>query len=220
MKNKIIMSLLTIVFLALNLILIYLLVDNQNSFFISLGYLLVFFLLYRLLLFISQKLLVKFGILCYKPDNFSYYGQQKEMREKLNIEYKMQQDRVFSGTVYSIAFLILVSLVVKFLNNEGIISSILVGCLLSIPAFIFAPRTNKLTGYEDFGKTSSYGKSQAPKSRKIRATTWDFGGYKETTYRDENGNKVGEATSFDWGPVVDTTIKDKDGNKTKIEHWK
>lgn len=220
MKNKIVISISTVVLLALNLLLIYLFVDNKNSFFISLGFLFVFYLLYRFLMFLTQKALVKFKVLQYKPDNFSYYGDEKKIREELNIEYKMQQDRVFSGLLYNIIFIILVTFVVKVLNNEGIISSVIIALLLSIPSFICTPRMNKLSGFENFKDISSFEKNQTPKSRKISAFTWDFGGYKETTYRDENGNKVGEVTSIDWGPVTDTTIKDKDGNKTKIEHWK
>lgn len=220
MQNKIIISISTIVLLALNLLLMYLFVDNKNSFFISLGFLLVFYLLYRLLMFLTQKILVKLNILEYKPDDFSYYGNEKKIREELNIEYKKQQDRVFSGWLYNIIFIILVTIVVKTLNNEGIISSIIVALLLSIPSFICTPRVNKLSGFENFKDTSSFESPQTSSSKRIKATTWDFGGFKETTYRDEYGNKVGEATSFDWGPVTDTTIKDKDGNKTKIEHWK
>lgn len=219
MKNKIIISLLTIVLLALNFLLLYLF-NKQTSFFINLGILAVSFIFYRFLMFLIQKVLVNLKVLIYKPDNFNYYGNEKEMRESLNIEYKMQQDRVFSGWLYNIIFIILMTIICKTLNNEGIISSILVALLVSIPSLVLVPRMNKLSGFENFKDISSYSQSETPKSRKIRATTWDFGGYKETTYRDEYGNKVGEATSFDWGPVTDTTIKDKDGNKTKIEHWK
>lgn len=94
----------------------------------------------------------------------------------------------------------------KFLNNEGTVSSIFLAILFMVPNLpIFVP---------------AVGGNSSGSSKKIRATTWNFGGYKETTYRDEDGNKVGEATSFDWGPVTDTTIKDKNGNETKIEHWK
>lgn len=220
MKNKVIISVVTIVLLGLNFLLMYLF-NKQTSFLINLGILAVAFIFYRLFLFLIQKLLVSLKVLIYKPDNFSYYGDQKKIREEVNVEYKMQQDRVFSGWLYNIIFIILMTVICKTLNNEGIISSILVALLVSIPSLVLTPKTaNKLTGYEDFGNTSSYGKTETPKSRKIKATTWDFGGFKETTYRDENGNKVGSATSFDWGPVTDTTIKDKDGNETKVEHWK
>lgn len=219
MKNKIIISVITIVLLSLNFLLLYLF-NKQSSFFINLGILAVSFIFYRLLMFLIQKLLVSFKILIYKPDNFSYYGNEKEMREELNIEYKMQQDRVFSGWLYNIIFIILMTIICKILNNEGIISSILVALLISIPSLVLAPRMNKLSGFENFKDISSNTNSQPQRSRKISAVTWDFGGYKETTYRDEDGNKVGEATSIDWGPVTDTTIKDKDGNKTTIEHWK
>lgn len=221
MKNKIVISISTIVLLALNLLVIYLFVDNKKSFFITLGILLVSFMIYKALMFLIQKLLVKLKVLIYKPDNFDYYGDEKSMREQCNIEYKMQKDRVFSGWLYNILFIILMTFIVKTLNNEGIVSSIIVALIVSIPSLIFVPRLYMWDGHGNIDTYySSNTNSQPQRSRKIRAVTWDFGGYKETTYRDENGNKVGTATSFDWGPVTDTVIKDKDGNKTKIEHWK
>jgi len=94
----------------------------------------------------------------------------------------------------------------KFVNGGGTVSSIFLTLLFMVPNLpIFVP---------------AIGGNSNGSSKKIRATTWDYGRYRETTYKDEDGNKVGTATSFDWGPVTDTTIKDKDGNKTKIEHWK
>lgn len=90
-------------------------------------------------------------------------------------------------------------------NGDGTVSSVFLALFLMVPnIFFFVPA----------------GSGSNPTNNKISATTWNFGRYKETTFRDENGKKVGEATSFDWGPVKDTTIKDKDGNQTKIEHWK
>lgn len=116
--------------------------------------------------------------------------------------------RFFSNILYVVTLLIFIILVIHFVNNDGWISSILAGILLAIPALIVNIASNGSDG------------STATKTRKISATTWDFGRYKETTYRDDKGNKVGTATSFDWGPVQDTTYKDKDGNETKVERWK
>ncbi len=90
-------------------------------------------------------------------------------------------------------------------NGDGNITSIIFSTLFMLPNVLFF--------------VPAGGESSAS-SKKIRATTLNFGKYSETTYRDENGNKVAETKSFDWGPVRDTTIKDKDGNETKIEHWK
>ena len=90
-------------------------------------------------------------------------------------------------------------------NGDGNVSSVFLALFLMIPnLFFFVPA----------------GSGSNATNRKIKATTWNFGKYKETTFTDENGKKVGEVSSFDWGPVTDTTIKDKEGNKTKIEHWK
>lgn len=90
-------------------------------------------------------------------------------------------------------------------NGDGNVSSVFLSIFLMIPnLFFFVPA----------------GSGSNTTNKKVRATTWNFGRYKETSYRDENGKKVGEVSSFNWGPVTDTTIKDKDGNETKIEHWK
>lgn len=90
-------------------------------------------------------------------------------------------------------------------NGDGNVSSVFLSIFLMIPnIFFFVPA----------------GSGSNTTNKKVRATTWNFGRYKETSYRDENGKKVGEVSSFNWGPVTDTTIKDKDGNETKIEHWK
>lgn len=90
-------------------------------------------------------------------------------------------------------------------NGDGNVSSVFLALFLMIPnIFFFVPA----------------GSGSNATNKKIKATTWNFGKYKETTFTDETGKKVGEVSSFDWGPVTDTTIKDKNGNKTKIEHWK
>ena len=220
MKNKIIMGLLSILLLALNILLLYLFMDNKNSIFITLGYLLLVFILFRILLFLCQKLLIKLKVLKYQADDFSYYDKDEQnIRKSANIKYKIKKDRVFSAILYNIIFFILVFLAVKFNNDEGIISCIFVAVLLSLPSLILITHLNEWDGYGKIGYDPSYAVS-TPKSKKIRATTWNYGRYSETTYRDEDGKKVGEATSFDWGPVKNTTIKDKDGNETKVEHWK
>lgn len=90
-------------------------------------------------------------------------------------------------------------------NGNGNVSSVFLALFLMIPnIFFFVPA----------------GSGSNATNKKIKATTWNFGKYKETTFTDETGKKVGEVSSFDWGPVTDTTIKDKNGNRTKIEHWK
>lgn len=116
--------------------------------------------------------------------------------------------RFFSNILYAVTLLVFLILVIHFVNDDGWFSSILAGILLAIPALIVNIASNGNDG------------DTTTKTRKISATTWDFGRYKETTYHDDRGNKVGTATSFDWGPVKDTTYKDKDGNETKVEHWK
>ena len=90
-------------------------------------------------------------------------------------------------------------------NGDGNVSSVFLALFLMIPnIFFFVPA----------------GSGSNATNKKIKATTWNFGKYKETTFTDETGKKVGEVSSFDWGPVTDTTIKDKNVNRTKIEHWK
>ena len=127
MKNRIIMGLLTILLLALNILIIYLFVDNKNSLFISLGYLLIIFILFRILLFIIQKILVKLKILKYNPDDFNYYDKdEQKIRRQANIKYKMQKDRFISTILYNIIFFVLVYLVVKFNNDESFISCLFV----------------------------------------------------------------------------------------------
>lgn len=116
--------------------------------------------------------------------------------------------RFFSNILYTVTLLVVLILLIHFVNDDGWFSSILAGILLTVPALIINIASNGSDG------------DTSTKTRKISATTWNYGRYKETTYRDDLGNKVGTATSFDWGPVTDTTIKDKNGNKTKIEHWK
>lgn len=217
-KNKIILGVITVLLMLINLIIIKFFVDNKKSIFITWGILTVFFLIYRLLIFIIQKILIKINVLKYIPDYFAN-DEFKKLREKLNVEHQQAEDRIFLALVYNISFIILMTIFIKFLNNEGIITSIISAIIIAIPTILFAPIvTNKLTGYERFGDPSSY--NFKPTSTKIKATTWNFGFYSETTYRDEFGKTIGKVTSFDWGPVKDTTLEDEHGNKTEMEHWK
>lgn len=94
----------------------------------------------------------------------------------------------------------------KFITNQSLISAIFQSILF--------------LGGNFFGYITTYYKGKKPKSKKITATTFQMGRFSETTYRDEYGDKVGEASSFDYGFEVDTTIKDKDGNETKIERMR
>ena len=217
-KNKIILGVITVLLMLINLIIIKFFVDNKKSIFITWGILTVFFLIYRLLIFIIQKILIKINVLKYIPDYFAN-DEFKKLREKLNVEHQQAEDRIFLAQVYNISFIILMAIFIKFLNNEGIITSIISAIIIAIPTILFSPIvTNKLTGYERFGDPSSY--NFKPTSTKIKATTWNFGFYSETTYRDEFGKTIGKVTSFDWGPVKDTTLEDEHGNKTEMEHWK
>lgn len=217
-KNKIILGVITVLLMLINLIIIKFFVDNKKSIFITWGILTVFFLIYRLLIFIIQKILIKINVLKYIPDYFAN-DEFKKIREKLNVEHQQAEDRIFLALVYNISFIILMAIFIKFLNNEGIITSIISAIIIAIPTILFSPIvTNKLTGYERFGDPSSY--NFKPTSTKIKATTWNFGFYSETTYRDEFGKTIGKVTSFDWGPVKDTTLEDEHGNKTEMEHWK
>ena len=217
-KNKIILGVITVLLMLINLIIIKFFVDNKKSIFITWGILTVFFLIYRLLIFIIQKILIKINVLKYIPDYFAN-DEFKKIREKLNVEHQQAEDRIFLAQVYNISFIILMAIFIKFLNNEGIITSIISAIIIAIPTILFSPIvTNKLTGYERFGDPSSY--NFKPTSTKIKATTWNFGFYSETTYRDEYGKTIGKATSIDWGPVKDTTLEDENGNKTEMEHWK
>lgn len=217
-KNKIILGVITVLLMLINLIIIKFFVDNKKSIFITWGILTVFFLIYRLLIFIIQKILIKINVLKYIPDYFAN-DEFKKLREKLNVEHQQAEDRIFLALVYNISFIILMAIFIKFLNNEGIIISIISAIIIAIPTILFSPIvTNKLTGYERFGDPSSY--NFKPTSTKIKATTWNFGFYSETTYRDEFGKTIGKVTSFDWGPVKDTTLEDEHGNKTEMEHWK
>ena len=217
-KNKIILGVITVLLMLINFIIIKFFVDNKKSIFITWGILTVFFLIYRLLIFIIQKILIKINVLKYIPDYFAN-DEFKKIREKLNVEHQQAEDRIFLAQVYNISFIILMAIFIKFLNNEGIITSIISAIIIAIPTILFSPIvTNKLTGYERFGDPSSY--NFKPTSTKIKATTWNFGFYSETTYRDEFGKTIGKVTSFDWGPVKDTTLEDEHGNKTEMEHWK
>lgn len=217
-KNKIILSVITVLLMLINLIIIKFFVDNKKSIFITWGILTVFFLIYRLLIFIIQKILIKINVLKYIPDYFAN-DKFKKIREKLNVEHQQAEDRIFFAQVYNISFIILMAILIKFLNNEGIITSIISAIIIAIPTILFSPVvTKKLTGYERFGDPSSY--NFKPTSTKIKATTWNFGFYSETTYRDEFGKTIGRATSIDWGPVKDTTLENEHGNKTDMEHLK
>ena len=217
-KNKIILGVITVLLMLINFIIIKFFVDNKKSIFITWGILTVFFLIYRLLIFIIQKILIKINVLKYIPDYFAN-DEFKKLREKLNVEHQQAEDRIFLALVYNISFIILMTIFIKFLNNEGIITSIISAIIIAIPTILFSPIvTNKLTGYERFGDPSSY--NFKPTSTKIKATTWNFGFYSETTYRDEFGKTIGKVTSFDWGPGKDTTLEDEQGTKTEMEHWK
>lgn len=161
--------------------------NGNLSFWQYIGYLFIYSILVRIAINLFQKLLIKKAGKNYNGDAID--------------------TRFFSNILYAITLLVVLTLLIHFLNDDGWVSSILAGLLLTVPALIVNVASNGSDG-------------SPSKTRKISATTWNYGRYKETTYRDDLGNKVGTATSFDWGPVKNTTIKDKDGNETKIEHWK
>ena len=62
-KNKIILGVITVLLMLINFIIIKFFVDNKKSIFITWGILTVFFLIYRLLIFIIQKILIKINVL-------------------------------------------------------------------------------------------------------------------------------------------------------------
>lgn len=101
----------------------------------------------------------------------------------------------------------------KFINHAGTISSIFQSLFFLGCNFLFFVVSDP--GGDTEGRVKSGGKT-----RKLRADTWSWRGLSETTFRDEDGNKVGTVSSIDHGFVKDTVIKDSNGNETRIEDWK
>ena len=140
-KNKIILGVITVLLMLINLIIIKFFVDNKKSIFITWGILTVFFLIYRLLIFIIQKILIKINVLKYIPDYFAN-DEFKKLREKLNVEHQQAEDRIFLALVYNISFIILMTIFIKFLNkakgsnqdkrNLTFITSVLFGIIFSL----------------------------------------------------------------------------------------
>lgn len=102
----------------------------------------------------------------------------------------------------------------KFVNGSGIFKCIVNSTFFTMCSFMF-----NIVFVAGGGSHMESIENAVP--RKIRANTWSYRGMSETTYRDDNGNKVGTVSSIDHGFVKDTVIRDKDGNiVSEIEDWK
>lgn len=167
-------------------------VKNQvNSFFWVLGALATFPVIYAILILIIKAILLR----DYSGDFSDYW--------------------IGIGVLSLVSLFATCFIIEKFVNGSGIFK-----CIFNSAFFtLFGGFMFNLVFFAGGGNNiSSIG---SPKPKKIRADSWSYRGMSETTYRDEDGNKVGTVSSLDHGFVKDTVIRDKDGNiVSEIEDWK
>ena len=230
-KNTIIICIFGIIGSLSQLLVEYLLTNKGEKsvgFFEMYAFVIAYYIIFRIALVIIHSILCLLKITKYEPESCSYIKDEfeKKLREKWNIQYQKQMDRYKARICYMVIW-ILFWFIASLVSGHGIFTALFMTFVFGILPFLIV--VAPLPPEEYTGSSSSDGirgsisNTKANIQRKIYATTWRFGkNYSETTFRDENGKKVGTSSTLKWTDgYSETTIKDKDGNKTgSIDHFK
>ncbi len=229
-KNTILVCILGIIGSLSQILVAYLLTNKGEKsvgFFEPLLFIIAYYIIFRVALVIIHSILCLLKITKYEPESCSYAKDEfdKKFREKMNISYQKEMDRYIA----SICYFVVVTLywfIGSLVSGEGFFAALFITFIWGIlPMCVVVPLAPiEYTGSDNSdGIREGIAKTKANIQRKIYATTWSFGkNYSETTFRDEDGKKVGTSSTLKWTDgYSETTIKDKDGNKTgSIDHFK
>ena len=229
-KNTIIVCVLGIIGSLSQILVAYLLTNKGEKtigVFQIFAFVIACYIIFRIALVIIHSILCLLKITKYEPESFSYIEDEfdKKLREKWNIQYQKQLDR-YKAVICYIVIWMLFWFIGSLVSGEGIFTSLFMTFVFGIIPFLIVvplPPEEYTGSSSSDGIRGSISNAKANIQRKIYATTWNYGkNYSETTFRDENGKKVGTSSTLKWTDgYSETTIKDKDGNKTgSIDHFK
>ena len=167
--------------------------EGNLSFFQYMGYLLIYSIFVRITIYAFQKILIK--ITGNKYDDAD--GSDVDNRFKSNI-------------TYTATLLVALTLILHFANDEGWISSIIVGILLTIPA-IFANilvSGEKIASYQ----TNDNKSSSSTKSSGLFSDYSSSGNFGNHNYYNKDGTLKGFSKKDNFG---NTVYYDKNGSQNK-----
>jgi hypothetical protein len=227
-KNTIIMGIIGIIFGLITLPLYYFATINNESrnFWIIVGYVIVYHIIFRILLILIQHILIKFKILEYSPDDLkSYaniYGDDVKHREKINAQYKRQLDRYRAYISGIVSMFISCIIEILVFSEEGIVSAIILSIMIAFPLVFFIHEPPMDDGKGSYNSRTSYSSKPAETSEKEKKA----GLTTKTAYiTDQFGNITGRADTVSYegkyGSWETTEYKDNFGNvKGKIDKYK
>ncbi len=163
------------------------------SFFQYMGYLFIYCIVVRLSIYFFQKALIK-------KVGINYHGDDIDKR-------------FFSNVLYTITLLLVLTLIIHFANDDGWISSILAGVLLTVPAFIV-----NIMAHGEASNDSKEINSRAVNKEKTKSSNSLFSDYSRSgnfgnqNYYHKDGTLKGFAKIDNFG---NTVYYDKNGSQNK-----
>ena len=206
-KNKLIMCLIGILLGTVELPILFFIEENfKIASWVSIAYIVVYYILFRLLLKLIQSILVKKKIMKYSSENFNYYDKiERESREQRNLEYKKGMDRFLGRVCFMFCYMLILLFALIMDGRIGIGGAILLVLVVNIPLIIASKPPVDYTY-----SSGSMNKSEKPQSNEKKFDP----GIRRTYFKDKFGNISGSTTSYKVGDVEFTDLKDKNGKVT------
>lgn len=209
-KNKLIMCLIGAIIGTIKMPII-LSIENakQGSFWRTALYIVGYYIIFRCLLRLIQKIMIKRKIMKYKSDNFSYYNEkwERESKEQFNIEYKQGMDRFWGRLCYMVCYLI-AFIIAEIAVGESIGGAILIVFIFNIPLVIASKPPIDMTYYNPNSSASIQ-----PDHKEEKTNEFKFG---KAYFKDKFGNITGSADTVTYngkyGSYEKTEYKDNFGN--------
>lgn len=207
-KNKLLLCTIGLIFGILMMPIYQLLIRSKEitSIWALLGYMIIYYIVFKILLKLLQTILIKVNIFKYSSDNFSYYKDslERSFNETSNINFKKNMDIYYSGICFIISSIITFGTMLSLTTDESFFTIIILSVLSAIPLFLLTPMP-KETRYKQAFDTTPQPK---PKKEKFNS------GIKKVYIRGKNGEYAGEATTYNFGNYQYTDIRDKNGIQT------
>lgn len=211
LKNKLILCVIGIILGIIELPILFYLEQNYNvKGWLSFAYVVVYYIAFRILIFVIQKILINTKILKYYSENLDYYKEEKDIREGRNLDYKIGMDRFWSRLCFMICYLTVFIMAMIQDGRIGTFWSIFLVLLVNIPLIVASkpPIDYTFSSLNPLEKKANYTGDNMNNDKKFDL------GIKRTYIRNQFGNITGSATSYKIGDVHFTEIKDKEGRVT------
>lgn len=211
-KNKVILCVIGTILGVIELPILFYLEQNLGvKDWLSFSFIIIYYIVFRLLLFGIQKILINKKILKYYSENLDCYKkEEKSIRESRNLDYKKGMDRFWARLCFMICYLTVFIIAMIMDGRIGTGGSIFLVLLVNIPLIVASKPPidytfSSLNPLEE--KTSYTGKNMNNENK------FDLG-IRRTYIRDQFGNITGDATSYKIGDVGFTEVRDKEGRVT------